>query len=55
MKKKAKSKKNVKVVPKYLPLIRSSSEIATENIFIYASVGVITVALTILFIALFSL
>ena len=55
MKKKAKSKKNVKVVPKYLPLTRSSSEIATDNIFIYVSVGVVTVALTLLFIALLAL
>lgn len=48
-------KKNVKFVPKYLPLTKSKSEVCIDNIFIYASVAVITVALTLLFISLFDL
>ena len=53
--KKIKTKKIPKVTPKYLPLTKSKSEVCIDNIFIYASVAVITVALTLLFISLFDL
>lgn len=50
--KKIKIKKPEVVVPKYLPLRRSEREMFVDGIFFYASLVVITAALTLLFITL---
>ena len=48
-------KKNVKLVPKHLPLARSEGEIFVDAVFFYVAIAVVAVSLTLLAISLFAL